>query len=137
MVEQKHVSSYHVKKTPKSQLTGEPPPQQQKQTLKLTKTDILYSKTKEKPQDIEGVQSQYNQIPYVPGGQHTNWGIITSQRSCHKSESSKPHIRLPILGSGIERRLWSTELGERETLLLEGTRKVSWRRVSRGKAATL
>ena len=57
MVEQKDVSSHHIKKTPKSQLTGEPPPQQQK-NMKLTKTDILYSKTKEKPQDMEGVQSQ-------------------------------------------------------------------------------
>lgn len=52
MVEEKDVSSHRIKKTPKSQLTGEPPsPETNKiKTLKLTKTDILYSKTKEKPQ---------------------------------------------------------------------------------------
>ena len=58
MVEQKDVSSHRIKKTPKSQLTGELPPTTKKKTLKLTQTDILYSKTKEKPQDTEGVQSQ-------------------------------------------------------------------------------
>ena len=83
--------------------------------------------------------SRYNQIPYPPGGQPTNWKIIISQRFSHRSESSEPHVRLPSLGVwhqeeeplvhlatsvGLECRS-STGLGETETTLLEGTHKVS------------
>ena len=34
--------------------------------------------------------SEHNQIPYPPDGQPTNWKIIISQRSSHKSESPEP-----------------------------------------------
>ena len=45
-----------------------------------------------------GALSRYNQIPYPPGGQLTNWKIIILQRFSHRSESSEPHVRLPSLG---------------------------------------
>ena len=50
----------------------------------------------------------YNQIPYMPGGWHTNWKIIILQRFSHRSKSSESHIRFPqpwglALGGGAPR----------------------------------
>ena len=84
--------------------------------------------------------SQYNQIPYLPCGQPTNWRTVISQKFSHTIESSEPYVRVPSEGSSIRRRspqsiwLWkpaglecrsSIGLGETETPLLEGAHKVS------------
>ena len=90
---------------------------------------------------VAEVLSRYNQILYPLGGQPTNWKIIILQRFSHRSENSKPHVRLSQPGgSGIGRRspqsiwLWrpvrlecrsSRGLGETENPLLESAHKVS------------
>ena len=48
----------------KSQLTIEQPLTR----LEPTKKDILHVKTKKPQQTVGWVQTQYNQIPYLPGG---------------------------------------------------------------------
>ena len=86
--------------TPKSQLTAEKPsvkktrisPEPTPKFYIQRKTDIRNYET------VGGVHSQYNQIPYHPGGQPTNWRIIISQNFSCRSESSEPHARLPSLG---------------------------------------
>ena len=61
---------------------------------------------------VGGVHLRYNQIPYHLIGQPTKWRIIILQKFSHRSESSKPHIRLPILGV----QHWEEEPPERLAL---------------------
>ena len=43
---------------------------------------------------VGGMLLWYNEIPYLPRGWTTDWKIIILQRFSHRSESSKPHVRL-------------------------------------------
>ena len=92
------LSSPPLTSTPKSQLTAEQP--LIKKTGTYPKKRHYTSKDiKKKPNKmVGGMHSPYNQIPYLLGGQPTNWRIIILQKFSHRSESSEPHIRLPSLG---------------------------------------
>ena len=65
---------------------------------------------------VGGVHSQYNQIPYPPGGWPKNWKIIISQRFSHRSESSELHVRLPSLG------VWNQEEESPDHLALKASK---------------
>ena len=67
---------------------------------------------------VGGALSWYNPISYLPVGQPTNWKIIVSQRFSHWSESSQPHVRLPIL------RVWNREEEPPEHFALKAS--VAW-----------
>ena len=87
---------------------------------------------------VGGAQLQKYKILYLLGGQPTNWKIILSQMLSHRSESLKPHIRLPSLGiwhwkeeppEHLVSGIWSQKFhrnGGNKTPLLEGACKVSW-----------
>ena len=97
MAEQRDLSSSPLMKTPKSQLTAEPPSIKKDSNLQKK---IFYTQRQRRShyKTVGGVLSQYNQIPYPPGGQPTNWKITISQRVSNRRESSEPHVRLPSVG---------------------------------------
>ena len=87
---------------------------------------------------VGGAQLQKYKILYLLGGQPTSWKIIISQMLSHRSESLKPHIRLPSLRvwhwkeeppEQLVSGIWSQKFhrnGGNKTPLLEGACKVSW-----------
>ena len=86
-------------------------------------------------------QSLIKPNPILTRWAPSNWEMVISQRFSDRSQSSKPHTRLPSLGvwkweegpseqvvlkvkAGFDHKN-PTSLGETETLLLEGTHKLS------------
>ena len=71
--------------------------------LEPTTKDILYPKIykRKKPHNkvLGGGYLWYNPIPHPASRGPRNWRTIILQKLPHRSESSEPHVRLPILGS--------------------------------------
>ena len=83
--------------TPGTQLTAEQPLMER--TRAYQKRCSASKDIKKKPQwdGRTGTLAKWcNPIP--PGAQSTGWRIIILQKFSHRSDSSKPHIRLPGLG---------------------------------------
>ena len=124
--------------TPKPQLTGEQP-----FTKKITGTSQKRDSTSRDKRHNKMVGGALLQIPYLLGGWTTSLETILPWKLSHRIKSFKPISAFPAWGSSPQ-RIWlrrpvgfdhsiSTRWGETQSLLLEGTHKVSCTQRPRGK----
>ena len=89
-------------KTPRSQLTTKQP--LTKKDWNLPKKIFYFQRQIRIHEMVGGAHSRHSQIPYLLGGQPTNWKIIILQKYSHRSESSGPMSGSLVWGSGTGRR---------------------------------